>query len=96
MMPEILRQEDFAPHVDKAFRFEGWHGTLRLVRIEPLAHVIESIRPPFILIFQGPRNDILPEGIHAASVENGPRFAFHIMPIHTPAGEQQEYQAVFN
>lgn len=51
---------------------------------------------PFTLIFHGPRGDILGEGLHGTTTEDGTRFAFYIMPIHTPALDRQEYQAVFN
>ncbi len=97
-MTRILRHEDFTPHVDKSFRFDDWHGTLRLVRIETPQHATtpDSPRPPFTLIFVGPREDILPEGMRTATPEGGPSFQFYIMPIHTPAPGRQEYQAVFN
>ncbi|HET6194661.1 MAG TPA: hypothetical protein VFE12_02860 [Acetobacteraceae bacterium] len=88
---DALRHEDFAPHVNKLFGFVGWHGTLRLVDIERAAP-----GGPFTLLFQGPPADILPEGLYTAIVDEAPRFAFYIMPIHTPAGGRQDYQAVFN
>jgi hypothetical protein len=95
---EVLRHEDFAPHVDKLFRFEGWHGSLRLDRIERprQAQGAEPTRAPFTLIFVGPPGDVMPEGLRTAIVDDGPRFEFYIMPIHTPAANRQDYQAVFN
>jgi len=97
-MVEVLRHEDFAPHVDRLFRFAGWHGTLRLARIECPRRASGADRsgPPFTLIFHGPRDDILPEGLYTARADEGPDFEFYIMPIHTPAADRQEYQAVFN
>ncbi len=97
-MAEALRHEDFAPHVDRLFRFAGWHGTLRLARIEYPRHAggAHPSRPPFTLIFHGPRDDILPEGLYTATVDEGPHFEVYIMPIHTPAADRQEYQALFN
>ena len=97
-MIEVLRHEDFAPHVDKMFRFVGWHGALRLARIETPRRMDGPVqaRPPFTLIFAGAPGDILPEGLYTASVDGQPNIEFYIMPIHTPAADRQEYQAVFN
>jgi hypothetical protein len=90
-MVEVLRHEDVAPHVNKLFRFDGWHGTLRLTSITGV-----EPRRAFTLLFQGPPGDILPEGLYTASVDETLRLEFYIMPIHTPAGDRQDYQAVFN
>ena len=98
-MTRILHHEDFAPHVDKPFRFNGWPGSLRLVRIEPpagRAAAAEGARAPFTLIFQGVRGEVLAEGMRTATLDDGSSFEFYIMPIHTPAADRQEYQAVFN
>jgi hypothetical protein len=97
-MTDILGHEDFAPHVDKQFRFAGWPGSLRLARIELVAGSTpaDAGRTPFTLIFQGARGDVLAEGMRTATAEDGTRFEFYIMPIHTPASDRQDYQAVFN
>jgi hypothetical protein len=97
-MTRILRHEDFAPHVDKQFRFSGWHGSLRLAGIELSAHpaAIAGARAPFTLIFQGVRGDVMAQGLRTATAEDGSSFEFYIMPIHTPATDRQDYQAVFN
>jgi hypothetical protein len=96
-MTGILRHEDFAPHVDKQFRFAGWHGSLRLARIEvPPDVAADAGRLSFTLIFQGVRGDILAEGLRTATAEDGSSFEFYIMPIHTPAADRQDYQVVFN
>src|SRR6266404_2880885 len=97
-MIRILRHEDFAPHVDKPFRFAGWPGSLRLVRIElPVGlAATDAARAPFMLIFQGARGEVLAEGLWTATADDGSSFEFYIMPIHTPAADRQEYQAVFN
>jgi len=97
-MVEQLRHEDFAPHVGKRFRFEGWHPALHLVAInsydQPAAPGVT--RPPFTLLFHGPVGDVLPEGLYRADIEDGPTLEFYIIPIHTVARDRQEYQAVFN
>jgi hypothetical protein len=97
-MIRILRHEDFAPYVDKPFRFAGWHGSLRLSRIELPARPVpaNAERATFTLIFQGVRGDVLPEGMRTATAEDGSSFEIYIMPIHTPSPDRQDYQAVFN
>jgi hypothetical protein len=97
-MSAPLTHEDFQPHVGCEFRFGGQPQVLRLSRIDVMD------RPPlpgmgykaFTLVFAGPRGDVLPEGFYAAEADGGARFEFYIMPIHTPAPDRQEYQAVFN
>ena len=97
-MSARLTHEDFQPHVGRTFRFGGQPQVLRLSRIDVMDH------PPlpgmdynaFSLIFAGARGDVLPEGLYAVEVEGGARFEFYILPIHTPAPDRQEYQAVFN
>src|SRR6478609_155921 len=97
-MTRILRHEDFAPHVDRQFRFAGWHGSLRLVRIELSARPADgdAARTPFTLIFQGVRGDVLAEVMGTATADDGSCFELYIMPIHTPGVDRQDYQVVFN
>ena len=97
-MSRILHHEDFAPYIDKAFRFSGWPGVLRLTEIAPSRHAseVDVTRIPFTLIFAGPRGDVLSEGLWTATAEDGSSFDLYVMPIHTPARDRQEYQAVFN
>ena len=97
-MTEPLRHEDFSPHVDKSFRFAGWHGTLHLAsaELQPDSAMPGSAITPFILIFHGPPGDVLPEGLYRADVEDGPGFEFYIMPIRTVVADRQDYQAMFN
>jgi hypothetical protein len=96
--PALLRHSDFLPYEGQAFRFEGWDGTLRLdaVRTATPPGWPADLRPPFTLIFHGPRTPVLQEAMHVAEAADGARFAFHIMPVHTPAPDRQDYQAVFN
>ena len=53
-------------------------------------------REPFLLLLRGPPGDVLPEGIYDVAIEGGPNFTLHIVPIHTPASDRQDYQVVFN
>lgn len=97
-MTSSPQHEDFTPHLNKLFRFEGRHHALRLAQIDvsDLPHAPELTHKPFTLIFHGPKQDIMPEGLYVAEVEDGPRFDLYIMPIHTRAPDRQDYQAVFN
>ena len=95
---ESPRHTDFLPHEGAPFRVDGWSETLRLASVT--AHAPPGwpphLRQPFALIFHGPRQPVLPEGMHHIEAEDGRRFALHIMPIHTVERDRQEYQAVFN
>jgi hypothetical protein len=98
-MVEVLRHEIFAPHINKTVQFRGWHGALRLASVTLAPdqnNAPTNTRPAFTVIFHGPRQDILPEGFYTADIEDGPSLEFYISPIHTPAPDRQEYQAVFN
>ena len=53
-------------------------------------------RKPFSLIFRGPRQPVLPEGLYAVEFVNGPTLALYVIPILTAARDYQEYQVVFN
>jgi hypothetical protein len=97
IMAQVPQPEDFVPHVHKLFRFDGAPHALRLASVDvPDLQWPPNQRKPFSLIFQGPRGDVMPEGFYAADVEDGPRFEFYIIPIHTPAPGRQDYQVVFN
>ena len=97
-MTSLPKHEDFTPHVNKSFRFEGRHHSLRLaaVDVSELPNSPDNQRKPFTLIFHGPRGDVMPEGFYVAEVEGGTHFEFYVIPIHTKAPERQEYQVVFN
>ena len=97
-MVRLPQHEDFTPHVNKLFRFDGRHHQLRLatVAVGDLPGPPPDQRKPFTLIFHGPRGDVMPEGFYAAEVEDGARFELYVIPIHTPAPERQDYQAIFN
>jgi hypothetical protein len=94
----LLCQEDFTPHIGKAFHFAGHRPALTLVRIDarPRDTMPGSERTPFTVLFHGPLGDILPEGLYRAEIESGRALEFYISPIHTVARDRQDYQAVFN
>jgi hypothetical protein len=97
-MISLSQHEDFTPHLNKLFRFEGRHHALRLAGVDvvDLPHSPDTQRKPFTLIFHGPKGDVMPEGLYAAEVEDGARFELYVIPIHTRAPDRQDYQAVFN
>jgi hypothetical protein len=97
-MSAPLTHEDFQPHLNREFRFDGQPHVLRLTEIDVKDH---SPLPgldykAFALIFSGPRGAVLPEGFHTAEAEGGTRFDFYIMPVHTPSLDRQDYQVIFN
>lgn len=98
-MAEQATHEDFRPHLSKTFRVRGGQHALVLRHVEEFSGGLASgqnRRSSFALIFSGPAGDVLREGIYAFEVDGGLSFEFHIMPIHTPVPDHQEYQAIFN
>lgn len=98
-MEPMLVIDDFRPHVGKLIRFLGTRHALPLDRISSRHEEIPygGKRIPFTLIFAGPKTpDYLPEGLYDCAIEGGPTYRIHVNPIHTPAPDRQEYQAVFN
>jgi hypothetical protein len=80
-----LTAGDFTPHVGKAFTPLGQHRTITLASVEFGMFAGADILPraPFSLLFSGPPNDVLPEGLYDVA-------------IHTYDRNRQDYQAVFN
>ena len=94
-----LEAEHFEPHIGKTFRFEGARLVLTLDRVirEGASPLRGSKRQPFTLIFRAPKaREVLCEGFYACEVEGGPSFSLYVAPIHSPAPNRQDYQAVFN
>ena len=94
-----LTADTFAPHVGASFRVEGGHHVLSLSEVERL-----EVQPghgdppfqPFVLVFSGPPGEVLAEGMHTITREDGAAYDLYLIPIHTPAPGRQDYQAVFN
>jgi hypothetical protein len=97
-MPGTLTIQDFLPHVGRRIVPAGQHRVLTLVSatVSRFPGWESMPREPFALIMQGPPGDVLPEGLYDAAIEGGPDVTLHISPIHTPAPDRQDYQAVFN
>ena len=94
-----LTADTFAPHLGTSFRVEGGHHVLSLSEVERLAsqpgHMDQAFQP-FVLIFRGPPGDVLAEGMHTITSEEGTAYDLYLIPVHTPAPGRQDYQAVFN
>lgn len=95
-MTMLSQHEDFAPYVGRRFSFEGQPATLRLATIDVKPIASAADRAPFILVFHGPADVVMPEGLHRAHIEDGPVTELYVMPIHTAGRDRQDYQAVFN
>ena len=97
-MAEPFTPQHFLPHVDKAFRVAGGRHalTLSMVDARPMPGWEAAPRQPFNLIFRGPPDDVLAEGMYTLEVEGGPSFELYVMPIHTPDRTRQDYQSAFN
>ena len=94
--PVVLTAETFARHVGQTFLIRGGRYALVLTEIETMPLQAWQTSPSFTLLFSGPLGDVLPEGMHALTQEDGTAYELYVIPIHTPAGGRQDYQAVFN
>lgn len=88
--------EAFEGCVGQDFTVGDGRYALELTRVERHANAGLPGRQPFTLIFQGPPGAVLAEGYYRFERAGGQSTSFHIMPIHTPARDRQDYQAVFN
>jgi hypothetical protein len=99
-MTDLLTRDAFDPHVNKVFRVKGGHHALMLTRIEARAQEewekTMGQRAPFNLIFRGPSDDLLLEGLYTMEVEDGIAFDLYMIPIYTPFPGRQDYQSSFN
>jgi hypothetical protein len=92
---EILTAAHFAPYRGGAFQVEGWPHPLLLREIHESPGGA-GFRAPFNLVFQGPRHDLLAEGLRRMAAVDGPAFELYLMPVSTPEPDRQDYQAAFN
>jgi len=94
--PVVLTAETFARHVGQTFQIKGGRYALALTEIEIAPLQSWQTHPSFTLLFNGPHGDVLPEGMHALTQEDGTVYELYVIPIHTLAPGRQDYQAVFN
>jgi hypothetical protein len=94
-----LSADTFAPHVGASFQIEGGRHALSLSEVERL-EAQPGHAPgfaPFVLIFSGPAGDVVAEGMHTITREDGSAaYDLYLIPVHTPTPGRQDYQAVFN
>jgi hypothetical protein len=99
-MSQDLTPATFLPFVGTAFRAGDLPHVLTLTAIErPDAETWREKgfgREPFTLVFQGRPDAVLSEGFCALKTEQGDRFELYVVPVQTPSGDRQDYQAVFN
>jgi hypothetical protein len=98
-MTVMLTPDDFRPHVKKTFRVRGGHHAFTLTAVDApdLGEPTPGARrSPFNLLFTGPPNDVLGEGLYTLEVDGGSSFELYVIPIYTPARDRQDYQAPFN
>jgi hypothetical protein len=99
-MSELLTPEHFRPHIEKVFRVRGGHHGLKLTHVEVQSEAITLANGAphrcFNVIFTGPRDDILREGLYTIEADGGPSFELYVIPVYTRASDRQDYQAAFN
>lgn len=97
-MSKVLTLEDFAPHIGKALRLQGYAHPLLLVAVDHRGEwkSPEGMRKPFTLVLRGPRNHALAEGLRRCEIEGGPSCELYIIPSHSPGAGHQLYHVVFN
>ncbi len=96
-MTETISHENFSGHLNALFRVEVAETSLELelVEVEVGKSIDPSLREPFTLIFQGPKDSIFTEGIYNVSNDDAGSFELYIIPI-VSLGDQQLYQSIFN
>jgi len=91
-----LTIEDFEPFIGKEFAVARRSDVLRLVSADRGRVSPGLVRIPFSLIFQGPRDRIVPEGLYHLAPEGGVDFELYVIPIMTAPGDRQDYEVLFN
>jgi hypothetical protein len=95
---EQLARETFVPLVDSTFAV-GDPGAsalgLRLAGIGAAGAGLPGHRVPFSLIFHGPLQPLLSQGIHRLLHPELGEIAIFLVPV-GPAGQAMQYQAIFS
>jgi hypothetical protein len=99
-MLDKLTSEDFSPHVNEVFviRFDPPQEiVLRLTSVKDIQYTGTKVdrRTPFSLIFQGPRDQYLPQQIYRMENETMGVLEIFIVPVGTDENGLY-YEAVFN
>jgi hypothetical protein len=97
MTPDPLTAAVFVPHVDTAFAIDDGGDAVEatLVEVRQLEGHDESIRRPFVLLFRGPREPVLPQRTYEITHAQVGTHEIFIVPVESnDAGTL--YEAVFN
>ena len=96
-MPEDITHEMFVDHVEKTFRVHCGDEFLdvELTEVDVRERPIEELRQPFTLIFRGPKDRTLREGLYKVENEDVGTVELYIIPI-ISVGDRQDYQVVFS
>jgi hypothetical protein len=98
-MGESFDHTTFEPHLHETFRAETTPDPVDLeldeVEVHPGGPTPGTTRQPFTLIFLGPKDRLLPEGLRTLSHDGLGEVALYLIPI-LSAGERQAYQSIFN
>lgn len=98
MTAKEITHEMFSPHLNSTFliRVEGRAFELELTEVEvgERGSRPEEFRLPFVLIFKGPKDAVLPEGEYSVENDATGTLELYVIPI-VSTGEQQAYQVVY-
>jgi hypothetical protein len=98
-MSQDFDHTTFEQHLHVIFSVQTAAGPVDVeldeVEVHPQGVVPGSTRQPFTLIFLGPKDGLLPEGLHKLSHDDLGEFDLYLIPI-LSAGERQAYQSIFN
>lgn len=94
---------DFEPYLGRSFNVLNLDlpVSLKLIEIEDSTRGRPwppKLPKPFLMIFSGPPERILLEGLRLLQAPGGATFQLHVIPIltHDPAATGQQYQVVIN
>ena len=98
-MTQLLDHTTFETRLNDTFRIQLDQGVLALelseVELNPADSTETSSRRAFTLIFHGPPDPILAEGIHQLEHDDAGTLEIYLIPI-ISAPDRQAYQAIFN
>ncbi len=98
-MEPMITHELFAPFVDQSFTIKADGETLELmlteVEVSKADPPMPEMRRAFTLIFKGPKDRLLREGLYEVENDEAGKHQLYLMPI-ISIGELQSYQSAFN
>lgn len=98
-----VTMEEFEPYLGKTFNVQNTDVpvALKLLEIEDSTKGRpwpKALPKPFLMIFAGPPERILLEGLRILHMPGGPTYQLYVIPIltHDPMTTGQQYQVVIN